>query len=495
MTWKRLDPRIVVTSTAVVCAPLVPTLFVMLVTGAKATAILITTGVWVGIAALVLVLTGLRWFFTYYRITDDRFELREGNFSRTHRSIPRDRIRSVDLTADPVHRLFGLSVVTIGTGRRSRDEADLKLDSISRIDADQVRGLLLKLSTVDSAEAAGNAPVDGEIARLKPAWFGYAALTFSLVLAVWGALASAIGTFQDVLSSLGLFDDAVNEVTATPLWISLGVGALALLVIGVVGAVLLSVEMWWGFRLTRETAGTLRVRRGLLTSRSVSLEERRLRGIDITEPLLLRWAGGARVHAVATGLGAAAKDQKSDNKTLLPPAPRTEAKRVAAAVLREVRSPTDGAHLIAHPRAALRRRLARGATAAAAVMAAAATATAVSGVGAWWAVWTAGAVTAAVAAGFAVDAYGNLGHAMTPSYVITRYGSSIRRTVALQRSGIIGWRIKQSVFQRRSKLITVSATTAAGSGAYAIRDVTTEDGLAFAEETVPGLLAPFLHHD
>jgi putative membrane protein len=64
--------------------------------------------------------------------------------------------------------------------------------------------------------------------------------------------------------------------------------------------------------------------------------------------------------------------------------------------------------------------------------------------------------------------------------------------VALQRRGIIGWTVRQSVFQRRAGLATVLATTAAGSGAYAVRDVGTGTGLDAADAAVPALLAPFL---
>jgi putative membrane protein len=40
--------------------------------------------------------------------------------------------------------------------------------------------------------------------------------------------------------------------------------------------------------------------------------------------------------------------------------------------------------------------------------------------------------------------------------------------------------------------MTLSATTAASKGEYFVRDVGESEGLAFAEEAVPGLLTPFL---
>ena len=46
-----------------------------------------------------------------------------------------------------------------------------------------------------------------------------------------------------------------------------------------------------------------------------------------------------------------------------------------------------------------------------------------------------------------------------------------------------------------SGLVTLTATTAAGHGEYAVIDVRTADGLALAHHAVPGLLEPFLQHE
>src|SRR5690348_6501970 len=56
----------------------------------------------------------LRYFTTGYRITSGRIELRRGLFNRSVLTTPLDRVRTVDITAPPVHRLLGLSSVRIG---------------------------------------------------------------------------------------------------------------------------------------------------------------------------------------------------------------------------------------------------------------------------------------------------------------------------------------------------------------------------------------------
>lgn len=482
--WHRLDKRTIVALAALVLVPLIPTVLIMVISGAPTNGLLITVGVWLGSAALLCALVAIDWYFTWYRVTGERFELRKGFLSRSHRSLPRDRIRSVDLTADPAHRVFGLFVVKIGTGGQSGD-GELKLDSLSRSQAEELRtGLLPEGSTSDSRQ-------DGTLARLRPAWLGYAPITLSLALVVWGAIASAFGSFSELLGKFGVYSAAAERFEGTPLWLSITAISVVVLTIGMLGATVLSTEMWWNFHLTREPGGALRVRRGLLTTRSVSLEQRRLRGVEISEPVLLRWAGGARTNAIATGLLESKETQHTERDALMPPAPRAEADRVTSAVLHCDSTPPTRAELAAHPRTALRRRLTWALASVVPIVAAAVTATALGWIPTWVAV-TVPVVGLVVAIAAGIDAYRGLGHGLTPDYLVTRRGTAIRRTAALQRSGIIGWRIQQTVFQRRSGLLHVAATTAAGHGAYEVRDVAESDGLAFAEEAVPALLTPFL---
>jgi putative membrane protein len=224
---------------------------------------------------------------------------------------------------------------------------------------------------------------------------------------------------------------------------------MLLLVLAVVGSSALFTERWWGYRLTRESDGTLRVHRGLLTRRSLSVSEHRLRGV------------------------------------LQPPAPRAEAHRIAAAALQEPAAPTS-TPLLRHPRVALRRRMTR-ALGPAAVLALAA----------WVLAGTTGPaglgplslllLPAAALLGW--DRYRGLGHALTPRYLVSRLGGLNRRTVVLRREGVIGWTVRQSPFQRRAGVVTLEAVTAAGEGGYRILDLTATDAAALAEAVTPEVRA------
>ncbi|AOS62216.1 PH domain-containing protein [Actinoalloteichus hymeniacidonis] len=464
-------------------------------------------------AGLLLINGFSQWLTTRYRISDDQVFLRSGWLFRTRRAVPRDRIRTVDLTAKVMHRVFGVVTVKIGTGgRKGAGMSDeLVLDSVSRAEAERLRQVLLHRAPVGSVST----PVDSEapdgvaadptasgataqnttgeepgtvLSKLDPRWLRFAPLTLAGLTAV-GVLAGVSMQWLQELSidvdEVGLVRDWVGWLSEAPIALLVVGIVLALFVISSVLALIVYAIRNWNYLLTRETDGTLRVRRGLLTTRAVSLEEKRLRGVELQEPLLLRSARGGQVNAVAVGISM----MSPESSQLLPPAPVTEAHRVAAAVAKQDHAPTRSS-LSRHPAAALSRRLVR-AVVPVAVLAAALWALTTFGSWPSWPAWTAtGLLPFAVFLG--VDRYRSLGHALGSRYLVTRYGSLSRNTVALERDGIIGWNIRRTIFQRSAGLVTLTATTAAGGNSYDVVDVAEPVALGVADEAVPALLQPFL---
>ncbi|MEJ2890884.1 PH domain-containing protein [Actinomycetospora aeridis] len=470
--WLRLDRRMLVVHPVVDLAKLVPVLLVIAITGGS-TDDRWRLGLGVALAVAVLVFGASRWFTTTYRIGADRVELRTGLLRRHHHAVHRDRIRTADLTANPAHRLFGLAVVRVGTGRREGgDDAELTLDAVRRGEAERLRALLL-------GEALPGQAAAPELARLRWSWVRFAPLTFS-ALAVVGAVWFGLLRLAEEFSFRP--GRQVIEETAgrAPIWL----GAVALLVTAVVGAAVVFVEGWWGYRLTRADDGGLVVRRGLLTRRTLSLEGRRIRGVELDEPLLVRLGRGARPLALTTGLRS---DGSGEHVGAVGPAmPRREAHRVASGVLGLVEEDATRTPLVRHPRAALTRRVTRslGPALVVAVVLLALPEAPADGVVV--------PILLVGAALLAVDRIRSLGHALTRDHLVARQGAWVRRTVVLRRGGVIGWRLEQSLTQRRAGLVTLHAVTAAGRGRYEVLDVDTARALELVDDVTPGLLAPFV---
>lgn len=449
---------------------------------------------WIGLGVTALtVFVGISHVLTSrYRITAEQVEWTTGLLLRKHRAIPLDRVRTVDVTSEPKHRLFSLSAVRIGTGRHSHGQGvggdQLVLDAVSQSEANRLRTVLLhrKEAVPESAP-----PPERVIAGIDKKWVRYAPFTLS-GLAVVGAVFATVWHFAHQLQidpvDVGPLHELMDELANTAIWLIVVVAAVTLLVVVSLLSVGGYVLSFWNFRLTRETEGTLHIRRGLITTRSVSIEEERLRGVEVKEPLPLRLAGGAKLTAIAGGL----REGKGGDKgggLLLPPAPIEKVHEVAADVLRESFDPVT-VPLTRHPRRALNRRLNR------AVGGVLLIAAALSGL-AWidllpsW-MWQVALGLVPFAALVGWDRYRNLGHAIVGRYLVSRSGSLARTTVAVRREGLTGIVVSRSFFQRRAGLITVIAPIAAGKGAYSVVDVGESAGLAMAEQAAPGLLTPFL---
>ena len=463
---------------------------------------------------VVIALSVLRWATTRYRITPEQVQLRTGLLQRKTVATPADRVRSVDVTASPLHRLLGLAKVDIGTGSQrgtSGSGSGLTLDSLPAAEAAALRAELLhraRSPSVDEragsspsepgalpfgAVPVGDAPMaqdpDIELARLDPRWVRFAPFTMSGVLAaaaIFGLGWNLLDQMNVTPSDVGPVRGFVDHIEQTAFWlvilqvmVALGAAVIALSI----GGYVLS---YWGFRLTRHAQGSLHITRGLLTTRATSIEERRLRGVELDEPLLLRAVHAARLSGITTGLESKGRAD-GGSSLLLPPAPLAVARALAAQILRDP-APVD-VSLTAHGPAARRRRLLR-VLLPVFVLVVAAGAAIWSGGSLWLGL---GAVlTIPVAVLLAVDRYRSLGHALSGGALVTQQGSLGRRRDVLACEGIIGWNLRQTFFQRRAGLATLTATTAAGRQRYAVTDLPLPMAVSLGDRALPGLLGDFL---
>ena len=278
----------------------------------------------------------LRFLTTRFRITGTQIELRRGLLSRSVLTARLDRVRAVELTSSPIHRLLGLAKVEIGTGSAAKQgEEKFALDALALGEARDLRAALLHRVSTDAPESTATAPTaphDVVLLRLDPRWVRYAPLTTSglviaaAVLAAFGQFADRIG--QSVASDAGV----VNRVASySPLTIVV-VAVVAFLVLGTVFGVLGYLVQNWGFTLARDSRGrSFHVSRGMFTSRETSLDVERVRGLEVAEPFGLRLAGAARLAAIVTGVS----KKESGTTLLVPPAPRGVIDTTGSAVLEE----------------------------------------------------------------------------------------------------------------------------------------------------------------
>ncbi len=500
IAWRRLDARMLLVHPVQEAVRFLPALLVVFVTGRSN-----QRSPWWDVAAVTLVvLFGLsRWFTTRYRIHHGQIELQRGLLKREVIATPAERVRTVDVTAPIWHRALGLAKVEIGTAGGQGVER-LVLDALSAGEAASLRGELLHRQAVVAAapapavdSAASAAPNDLRtepldqpetvLLRFNPAWIRYAPLTTSGLVSAAAIVGFASQFFADALQGREQqIGGVINRAQSLGLWLLLLLVLVTVLAFVSLLAVTGYVLSYWDFRLTRHTGGTLHVTRGLLTTRATSIEEARLRGVEVGEPLGLRLAGASRLFAITTGLRR--RESGPGSAWLSPPATRAAVDAVAAAVVGDSTALTGA--LAEHGRAARRRRYIR------AVGGALLFAGGPAAMGLWWH-WPTGivAILVLVCAGSPVlarDRYAGLGHLLTDRYLVMRSGSFSRRRDVLARHGVIGVVLRQSFFQRRAGVVTLTATTAAGKQGYHVLDVPADHAVELSRHLLPDTVSQFL---
>jgi putative membrane protein len=439
----------------------------------------------------------IEWWRTAYTVDAGRLVVERGLFSRSTTVVPVDRIRGVDVQASALQRLLGIVSVHIDAAATGGKQDEAVLDALDAADAYALRDVLLRQA--DLAQPAGTAPDDAApdaapggapaggapvrppevvLARFRARWLVYAPLVgayFFAPVAAVGALAQFAGDVRLPVPVRRWIDDATE--TSPPAWLIAAV-VLGVLAVSVAGAVVTAAVANWGFTLTRR-GGTLVAERGLLSRRQVSLEHDRVRGYALSEPLALRTVRAARLTALVTGLGGGDDEGGTGRRgQLLPLGPAAEARRVAAAAVLPFDAP-----LRRHPPAARRRRLVR------AVLPWLVPA-AVSAAFGFWPGVAGGLALAALGVPLGLDRYAGLGHALDPRAVSVRSGSLTRKQVVLERRAVLGATIRQSWFQRRAGLATLTVATGAGSGGYDAVDIGAADAVRVLREVDPRRVAP-----
>ncbi|GAA5042373.1 PH domain-containing protein [Nocardia callitridis] len=504
--WLRLDKRMLLVYPVTELVKYIPVLVVTVILGTNN-----GNPLW-GVIPLVLVVgfALARWFTTTYRVGPTHIELRTGVLQRKKLSVPRARVRSVDIEADLLHRALGLSVLAIGTGQQTEDKDKFKLDALDATLVPALRAELLAHTAgapepADSTESreslsdntSDTSPPLHEIGHWQPSWVRYAPLSLT-GFAIIGPLVGV--AFQVGLGEKIFASDAVHNVgSGGVLAIALGIVALLVAIVVVVSllACLRYLTTYFGLRVT-ENGRTLQLRHGLFTTRQITLDLARFRGATLQQPLLLRLADAAELRAIMTGA--------SPSQKILPQAPRAAVEHTLSHLLspttvgdneKTLWAPDDAGPvrvpLIAHGPLARRRRYIRAMVPVEVVAVALLVITLViDGVSPWW--WLLPILLVPPSIALAEDRYRGLGHAVipatatTPTWLITRSGSLDRNRDCLEAPGIIGWTVHQTFFQRRLGLATVIAATAAGSKHYFVVDIPLDDAWQLIESVTPGRL-------
>jgi len=268
----------------------------------------------VGVPAAITI-GWLLWRAMRYRLTDTELQVESGVLTRRSRRVPLARLQSVDVVRPLFARFLGLAELRLEVVGGSGG-AEAPLSYLGEQEAHQLRARLLDLA---AGRSAGDSSVPAEQEQV-------------LVVVPLGPLIWSTLLGPPLVVMVGLLVVLV-VAAAVDLTLVGGVllGAVPLL-IGVGSFAVRRMLTEYGFTVA-ESGDGLRLRHGLLETRNSTIPAGRVQTVRITEPLLWRPFGWARVEVDVAGYSAGGGEEQTSTGALLPVAPREFAHRLVARVL------------------------------------------------------------------------------------------------------------------------------------------------------------------
>jgi putative membrane protein len=418
------------------------------------TLLLILLGV-VLIAVFSAVWGVLSWRATTYRVSGGAFHFKQGVLQKSERTLPLERIQSVDTVQGVVQRVFGVIGVRIEAAGGG-GEPEISLSALSRPAASTLREELTRSTHGVPTEVPEEPAVLRSLAvrdlLLAGVTSGQIGVAASVVFGVWQVVERVLP--RDYVQRLS---EAFLPRTVTAFLLLLLAFALFSWALAILGTVFAHA----GFTLSRSPDGKyLHIRRGLLERHESTVPLARIQAIRVVEGVLRQPFGLAALRVESAGFGT----ERGISTTLFPLLPRREVGMFLRIAVPEFAAPLDNLEPL--PRRARRRYAFRSALP-------------VLLLAAPYAVlffpWgLAGLLLVLLAALYGLLRHRAAGHSLDDDRLVLRSRRLARTTVVAPRGRLQSRGYSVSPFQRRMGLATLKVEVASGSGGTAFRLVDTE---------------------
>jgi putative membrane protein len=452
------------------------------------------------VAGFTIISAVWNWLTYRFRYEEHDLVIRSGKFFRNERHIPYNRIQNIDAVQNVAHRLFGVAIVQVQTGSGREPEATIKVLALSTLDDMRKRVFAERATTVSESAAAEVGIADaGDSLELTP----HAATPIRLLhlppreLLLAGLIENrGMALIVATIAALSRFDPLEEYVVQRieqwiPEWAKVSAeadlaghisGVLLATTVALLGILLFvrALSTLWAFirlydfTLVRD-GDDLRAEYGMFTRITSTIPVGRVQTISLHQRLLHRRTGRAAIRVTTAGGGGMSEaGTRSREREWLAPIIRVED---IEPLLRHIDDSISFSGIdwqTAHRGAVWR--LFRVSTAWGAVI----TAAAAPFIG-WWAIAIAIAllVRASVRSRVIVR---NLGASMVDGRAFFRSGWLDRITTVVRFERIQSANFRQSFFDRRAGMATVSVDSAgAGTNALQMPYLPRDEALVFHE--------------
>lgn len=439
----------------------------------------------VGSIAVVLVVLGLgvlNWLRFSYRLEEEELRMEYGLLVRKKRYIPFDRIQSLDFSEGILHRPFGLVKVKVETaGSSGAADAEAVLTAITKEEAYWIQETIAQAKNKLAEEA-----VDTKVEDTVEEHVIYKITSKELLLLATtsggvGVVLSAMVAFLSQLDDLIPYESAYREVEKM---ISNGIVIVAVLVfLGFLLAwivALIGTMVKFAQFTVKKTESEIIISRGLLEKRQITIPLNRIQAVRISENILRQPFGLCSVYIISAG-GSVRNTEGS--KVLLLPA----VKKVQVAHILQQHLPISLTSQTFNkpPKRSLPRYLLRGSLVVVPLVIAAITI---------FKLWGLLSIMLFVfSSAWSYLIYKDAGWSIEGQQLNIQYRGLIKHTLFMKKPNVQSLDYKESIFQKRKNLATMTSLIKSGMGAIGgtIVDIEKEDAREIYQWYSHSQKAPF----
>lgn len=272
----------------------------------------------------------IKWFTTKYATDNTFLYLSKGLLVRTKRTIPFTKIQNIRKSTTVLHRLFGVTSMTLETGMDGSDSS-IEFKVITSKEAAQLEK---SISTAVNIEVSNTEKMKEKIIHFSPKKKDlvkafYTSLSFLVPITVMFTIYTKVSDFINLerwgtdFFLKGLLDSWKLQVAAFIVFFVLSVA------IG-----LLWTYLKYGKYEISSDDSRIYIKKGFLEETLFTISKNRVQAIEIKQSVMKRLTGVAEVSLASTGEVKEA-DEKDGLNSLFPFVPVEEAHRLAKEILPE----------------------------------------------------------------------------------------------------------------------------------------------------------------
>ncbi|PAF20967.1 hypothetical protein CHH49_13025 [Terribacillus saccharophilus] len=298
-----------------------------------------------GIILLSIISSILKWFTDKYTADERAFHLYNGIFSKTSRTVPYEKIQNVTKHTNLLHRLLRLTAIKFETGSKEKavDFQVLTKEEASRLEQ-LTKGNVQEQAAIQEIEISGDdvEEEDGvseqtvphtekKIIHFKPTKkelirASFTSLSFLLVPPLLISFLLKFDIFFD-------WSEIRQYLPLLKVWWVTAFGLIGIIAVSLLIGMWRVVLKYGNYELASDDTH-IYIQTGLLSESAFSIRKNRVQGIEITQPILHRLLGLAKVKLISTG-SLDISDETETINSLYPYFPLKQAKILITEILPE----------------------------------------------------------------------------------------------------------------------------------------------------------------